>query len=141
MAADHWDGIKFLRVPEYLRNTVATEEWRTDPERPGCLRLERRRTVREVIAQLNERLKWLDMQSDESDWHSLLGYEDGQSRDMEWPEGRIAVFAVTGSSEGHYMHLHVLKDGKETLIALAKTFRGFDFATIYAYTTARLLEV
>jgi len=62
-------------------------------------------------------------------------YELGDQRNARWPGDdtwRIAVFAVTGSSEGHYVHVGVFSarengPGYRNLM-LAKTFRGMDHA-------------
>jgi hypothetical protein len=40
----------------------------------------------------------------------------------------IACYAVTGGSEGHYVHVDIIQDDKRTLLYLAKTFLGYDHA-------------
>lgn len=57
-----------------------------------------------------------------------------------WPlNARIACFAVTGGSEGHYVHVDALSsDGNRNLI-LGKTFLGFDHALELAGALSKLL--
>lgn len=59
-----------------------------------------------------------------------------------WPISyhRIACFAVTGGSEGHYVHVDVIDNNQhiENLL-LAKTFLGHDHANLLASELSKLL--
>lgn len=48
----------------------------------------------------------------------------------QWPSQHrwIACFAVTGGSEGHYVHVEAIGDEKRELLFLGKTFLGMDNA-------------
>lgn len=52
--------------------------------------------------------------------------------DIEWPEGRIVVFSVNGSSEGDYVHVevHAREGGRviSHLVFLGKSLMGRDAA-------------
>jgi len=55
----------------------------------------------------------------------------GVDADAEWPEDVhwVAVYPVTGGSEGHYVHVDLVNnDGHRTMIMLGKTFQGMDHA-------------
>ena len=60
-----------------------------------------------------------------------------------WPYNydSVRVYANRGNSEGHYVNVQVVKDGKTYDVMTAKTFRGFDHAWTIAREIARLLEV
>lgn len=70
--------------------------------------------------------------------HMVSGYPD---EPVLWPQGRIYVSSVRGSSEGDYVHVEVADPdtGKHTLVLLAKTFRGRDAAWRFARVLADLL--
>jgi hypothetical protein len=66
----------------------------------------------------------------------------------QWPERCrwVAVFAVTGDSEGHYIHVEAFHDGVDmtgqhtaTLLLLGKTFGGWARAHQIAGLCAELL--
>lgn len=62
--------------------------------------------------------------------------------DAPWPDGRLTVFSVRGSSEGDYTHVEVRDgDGRSELILLAKTFQGRDASWTFARHVADLLGV
>jgi hypothetical protein len=64
-----------------------------------------------------------------------------------WPKGfpRIAVFYVRGGSEGYYVHVEALKDGKHKNIFLAKTLLegegGVTWAERMVCALSRILDV
>jgi hypothetical protein len=62
-----------------------------------------------------------------------------------WPlhANWIAVFAVTGGSEGHYVHVEAIHSHTNTrqLLFLAKTFRGFDHAMRIVAALSTILAV
>lgn len=119
-----------------------------DPEKPGCLRHVRNRTIKEVYDDLVSRLKAEDLLPDE--YFSISSYDvvSWKRGDLEFPRFRfIACFPVTGASEGHYIHVGVLverTDVKPPLVELVpifigKTFQGFDFAAAVAAACAKHL--
>ncbi len=55
--------------------------------------------------------------------------------DFQW----ISCFAVTGGSEGHYVHIEIIDGDKRTLLYLGKTFEGMDHAYKIAQKCAELL--
>lgn len=57
-------------------------------------------------------------------------------QDYNW----IACYAVTGGSEGHYVHVDIIKEDKRTLLYLAKTFRGYDHACEIAAHLGKMLN-
>jgi hypothetical protein len=63
--------------------------------------------------------------------------------DIEWPDGRIAVLSVNGSSEGDYVHVEVYaREGEQVvshLVFLGKSVRGRDAAWAAARRIADLL--
>lgn len=56
--------------------------------------------------------------------------------DYHW----IAVFAVTGGSEGHYVHVEAITGEKRELLFLGKTFRGMDNALAAVALLTKILE-
>jgi len=91
-----------------------------------------KRTVGEVHKQLVERLG--DM-IDEY-FHVANRYDKSPgfniTAESDWPEQGakwIACYAVTGSNEGHYIHVDcVYNDQTRDMIFLGKTFQGMDHA-------------
>ena len=118
--------------------TIETQVWEPDTERPGYLRLVRVKTVDQVYAEIRAALG----EDFPPGCTEGLGVFPTVERGTPWPEGRIAVFVVTGGSEGHYTHVEVRTlDGESHLLLLGKTFDGFDAAWGFAKRLARLLEV
>lgn len=118
--------------------TVQTQVWTPNPERPGYLRLERTRTVREVYDDLRAIVGEYPYGGEE--YFSVSPITAGL---LPWPEGRIVVFAVNGSSEGDYVHVEVQDvayAGKRTQLMLAKTLDSRDAAWAFARRLADLLE-
>lgn len=59
-----------------------------------------------------------------------------------WPLNayRIACFAVTGGSEGHYIHVESLSQSGNECLILGKTFLGYDHALKLANALAKILS-
>ena len=53
----------------------------------------------------------------------------------------IACYAVTGGSEGHYVHVDVITGDKRELLYLAKTFQGMGQALKIAAHLGKMLHV
>jgi hypothetical protein len=99
------------------------------------------RPLRDVICELNKRLEAEGLLPDEYAFGSG-GLRDSAAKfPKKWQF--IACFAVTGGSEGHYVHIHVMRpdgeEGRQACISFAKTFRGMEFAQRCAAACARHL--
>jgi hypothetical protein len=80
---------------------------------------------------------WLSIELGDMVDEYLSCMEDG-----EWPiSSRIGAFPVTGGSEGHYIHVEALANGKHTTLILGKTFQGMDHAWAIARRIGDLLGV
>jgi len=130
--------------------TVDTSVWVPDttPGREGYLKEARRKTIGEVHAEL---LAVTGRHADGLDSPVVDGAAEyfsvttGVDPDREWPEGRIVAFAVTGGSEGHYVHVEVIGGTVHArtaeLLILGKTFEGPDAAWNLARRLAGILGV
>ncbi|MDI6907907.1 MAG: hypothetical protein QMC81_10560 [Thermoanaerobacterales bacterium] len=119
-----------------------------DPKNPGYVRHIGNRPVGEVFSELKERLKAENLLPEES-FHIV--YLDSFIRpkyEAEFPRYRwLACYAVTGTSEGHYIRVDalVLRPDLDPPICqaepvfLGKTFKGLDFAQAVAAACARHL--
>jgi hypothetical protein len=61
-----------------------------------------------------------------------------------WPArwSWLAVYAVMGTSEGHYVHIDLIGcpgDGQVAQMAMVKTFSGWEKASLIAQAAGRLL--
>ena len=77
-----------------------------DPDRPGYLRFVRMATYGELFDYCEKALKSSGVH-DELEYFGLLHYSDSPKplpRRIKW----LAVFAVTGGSEGHYIHVEAI---------------------------------
>lgn len=66
----------------------------------------------------------------------------GEGPEATWPEDWrwVASYAVTGDSEGHYIHVDVvLRDGTRRMVFIGKTFGGMDHALKVANACAKVL--
>ena len=129
--------------------TPITEE--EDPEKAGqgLLKFRGTRPIRPIIEELNARLKADDLATDEYGFTPSAEVKyctcennvaSGRAHDHAWPspfadaEGWaarwIACYAVTGGSEGWYIHIDVIQQNRGDVpnrairIALAKHFGG-----------------
>lgn len=116
--------------------TVDTEVYEPHPDQPGYRRRARVKTVHEVCDELVTELGNYPAGGEEG-----LHVYPTVGADTLWPEGQIAVFPVTGGSEGHYTHVEVLAGEQRHLLMLAKTFDGFDAAWRFSRRLALLLSV
>ena len=91
------------------------EVYKPDPERPGYLKKERTRTYRELFqycervlkkAGVLELLEYFDLTADIRRRHTMSdnGADSPLPERIKW----IAVFAVTGGSEGYYIHVELI---------------------------------
>ena len=120
--------------------TIDPEVWICDPEpsREGFLKRTRRKSIGEVYDQVLAITGQEPEGADEG-----LSLFPGVDRDQPWPEGRIACFAVTGSNEGDYVHVEVIRNSDRVrhaeLLFLGKTFSGPDSAWTLARRLACIL--
>lgn len=147
-------------TPTTKQDPIEIEVYEPVPDKPGYSRLHHRRSIGEVIAELNAKLDAEGMRPDEYGFDvsyyslvdqlgvSAVGAVDARraAEKLAWPAGRIALYPVTGGSEGHYVHLDVIprqdtREGKPAVsIALAKTFGGWDQAVAIVGAAGRLLQ-
>lgn len=128
------------------QQTVETQVWVGDtergwsPEGGGYLRLVRTKSVREVYEELREILgEYPDGGEEYFTLMPELGKDD--RGEGEWPQGRIVVFSVNGTSEGDYTHIEVHdNEGQRHLMMLGKTFMGRDASWAFARRIADILE-
>lgn len=110
---------------------IETEIWIPNPEKPGYLMLERKKTYAEVFEELVQVLKEQGVY-DGLDYFSNMmrrEQEKGEFRDWRW----IACYAVEGGNEGHYIHVATIFDNtsehwKTETVFMGKTFMGMDHA-------------
>lgn len=149
-----------------LQLPIEIEVWKPHPQRDepgfehfkGTVVLDYRRKVQDVLSELNAKLLLEGIEPDEYGFANMTKYDDpaylqeGAKKytqySIPWPKyRRIAVFPVTGGSEGHYVHVETIshqQSGNDpriaTLIGLSKTFRGWDHACRIAAAAGRLLQ-
>lgn len=128
------------QLQKATQEPIQLEIWKKHPEKEGYLMYDRSKTYGEVREELRERLEAEGM------------IDEGLSTTVK-PEIRvphpyrwIACFAVTGTNEGHYVHVEIFQSGvdehhKHTgeLVFLTKTFGGFERAQAIASACARHL--
>jgi hypothetical protein len=126
--------------------SITTEVWEPDPERPGRSKLVRTKTVREVYRELEA---YLSEQHEGETWTSWMdGIEEGlgisfrveNADETPWPAAeRIVAFSIRGGSEGDYVHVEALTEAGPRPLLLAKTFMGRESAWRAAKRIADLL--
>ena len=111
----------------------------------GYLHHERTKTLQEVCDHLNSELKKQDLDPDEYGMDILLGYS--RKGELIPPHDWIVCYAVTGGSEGHYIHVDAVsrqpglgQPGKRYALFLGKSFQGMEFAYRVAKACADILE-
>lgn len=114
---------------------IEIEVYEPVPDQPGYLCRVRNRTIGEVWQDLKDRLEEDGLLPEE-----YMGIAASANGASQFPRYRfLACYPVTGGSEGHYVHVDVLKDGKHIPVFLGKTFKGMDFACTVAAACARHL--
>jgi hypothetical protein len=115
-----------------------------DVDEEGYVRNERGRPVSEIVKDLNEslgKMEWPDEPFGGKYEGMGLWWDSSNDRPI-WPVewSWISCFAVTGSNEGHYVHVEVIANGgSRKLMALHKTFGGRARAQLIASRCALLL--
>lgn len=102
------------------------------PDKPGYVKVSGRKTIKDVFEELEKRLKAQGFYPDEYFSNNNDSEKEGEK---PFPEFRwISCFAVTGDSEGHYIHVEIiycdekLNIGRRDLMFLGKSFQGMDYA-------------
>ncbi len=134
-----------LNEPDPEPAPIPIEVWEPDPENPGYLQYAGNRPVGDVLKELKRRLEAEGLLADLEGISQVYRMFEPQA---EFPRyWRLACYAVTGASEGHYVHVDALvprEDAKPPYVEavpvfLGKTFRGMDFAYRVAAACARHL--
>lgn len=104
---------------------IETEVWTEHNIKPGYLQKVRNKTIKEVYEEVKQFLIEQNIY-DDLDYFLISVYRENE----EFPEWRwMACYAVTGDSEGHYVHVDVLPfDGPPVHVFTAKTFLGINHA-------------
>ena len=87
------------------------------------------------------RIKRRSLPGMEGGFHAWPGMDPADGKRL-WPKTWqwIAVYPVTGTSEGHYVHISLMKrNGNVTHIAMLKTFSGWQRASMMAEAAGKLL--
>lgn len=108
----------------------------------GFVKNEQGKPKNEVMLWLKEEIGKAGIDLQEYDYFSLT--KDGNFPVVykPWPidAWRIACFAVTGGSEGHYIHIDMIdKNANVKNLILGKTFMGFDHALALVTVVTKLL--
>jgi hypothetical protein len=113
--------------------TVDTVVWEPHPDHEGCSRVARHKTIREV----RDELRVILGENPEGAEEYFTGTH--AELDHQWPDGRLVVFAATGSNEGHYVHVGVIAGTEYMPCLLGKTFAGWAAAHALAGRLAQIL--
>jgi len=131
-------------VPHDDPNTVQLEIYRNllSPEgKPtGYLRRVGTRSLSDILEDLIKKLREDYKELDYFGFSSAIERKDREQ--VTWPEKWrwIACYAVTGGSEGHYIHVEVvLSDDTRILVFIGKTFQGMAHAFRIANKCAMFL--
>jgi hypothetical protein len=100
---------------------------------------DRRRYKAEALAKIKRNsLPWMEGGFHTAAWMRL------DCKESLWPArwSWLAVYAVTGTSEGHYVHIDLIGcpgDNQVEHMAMVKTFSGWEKASLIAQAAGRLL--
>ena len=100
---------------------------------------DRRRYKAEALAKIKRNsLPWMEGGFRTSAWMRV------DCKESLWPPrwSWLAVYTVTGTSEGHYVHIDLIGcpgDSQVEHMAMVKTFSGWDKASLIAQAAGRLL--
>jgi hypothetical protein len=123
-------------------NTIEIEQYEAIPDKPGYLRPIDNASTKHVCDSLNRFLEHKG-HADRLDYYGA--YAEARMN-QPFPKFRwIAVFAVTGTNEGIYIHVEAIsqdriKGDKRELVYLAKTFETMDFAYQVCADIAKFLQ-
>lgn len=127
----------------FIPLTAEIEVYEPNPENPRYLRKARNKTMKEVLDDINKMLPYYVSDIEEVWDYFHISCRISQQCDVPFPEYRcIVVYVITGTSEGHYVHVDIInKEEKRENIFLGKTFSGFNKAWDVARALALILEV
>ena len=106
------------------------------------------RLLKDIAEDIRKILKAEDLLDDSFGLASPISMGDAY-KTKRWPDTYrwVSVFPVTGSSEGHYLHVEIISQAKQAgengprdLVFLGKTFMGWDYVWRQAKRVAELLE-
>lgn len=133
-------GIK-VDKETYRPLLIDTDIWESDPEKPGYLRYVKQMSVGDVFNRLKEYLTHYV-----PDWKDVLDYihvdsdimyrDKGLKDDFPKYDGYLKCYLVTGSSEGHYIHI----EANNKLVFVCKTFAGPDKGWEIVQAIATILQ-
>lgn len=104
---------------------IETEIWVANPEKPGYLKLERKKSIKEVFEELKDNLEKQGVYG-EMDYFQI---STGIKKEQEFPDYHtIACFAKAGGSEGLYIYVDVVSSDRTETFFLGKTFMGIEQA-------------
>lgn len=129
----YWMDCEFRKAFEMVDppiTCIETEIWEPIPSKPGYLREVRKKTYEEVYKETCQFLKERDIWDKLDYFYLCHDYPNENYEKKPFPEWRwIACYAVVGSSEGHYIHVDIIKaDNSREFLFLGKTFAGMDYA-------------
>jgi hypothetical protein len=135
-----FDSYRQVKFNGKIVEKINIQLWEDIPEQPGYVRAAGRLTIDEVCKQLNEKLKALDIAPDEYGFDLWNDWDNKNDEGKEFPVWRwIACYPVTGTSEGHYMHIDVITPtGEHKHMYLAKTLREGQPGMEYAYEVCKV---
>lgn len=122
------------------QNPIEASIWEPNPDKPGRLRFVRLKTKQELFEELGARLKAEDLVPDEY-FSICTSARNPENQPLPTDSPRFMCFAVRGGSEGHYIHVGFVYDGKYQDLFLGKTLRegpdGLDYALQIANACTR----
>jgi len=100
-----------------------------NPEKPGFLKFERMATVGELYDYCKAALEEAGV-FEKLDYFDIMRGDCKEKRAVPLPDKLrwLVVFAVTGDSEGFYLHIEAIGDGSRKLLILGKDL-GFKMDT------------
>ena len=131
-----------------MNQPIEIEIWEPNPDKPGYLRKNRVKTTREVYNELYAILNAEELIDEYFNLDIEIRYNKSAVEPEFPPYKWIACYAVTGGSEGHYIHIDCINRGDSpdskptaTNVFLGKTFQGMEHAQKIAARCAELLGV
>ena len=130
-----FDSFKQVKYNGKITDKIEIQKWEPVPEKPHCVKEAGKLTLGEVEELLNTKLKELGIAPD--DYGFDLTYH--LKADQEFPEYHwICCYPVTGSSEGHYMHIDIIDGNGYKHLFTGKTLREGQTGMEYAYEVCKV---
>lgn len=133
-------------------NSTTIEIHRYEPNltNPGYLRYIGNITVKELYDEIETRLKTISITyyNEHSSLYGLLEYfsigviiKHEKASNLPIPtHSNLAVYVVTGTNEGHYIHIDAISRDTHKSLILGKTFCGLEIAIQIANEITRMLH-